>query len=59
LTLASGETHALDFFVPLAPSPTRVELDYAAGGAEGKLNLDVHLPLDGLHLPVRAAAAPR
>ena len=57
LTLAPGETRALDFFVPLAPSPTRVELDVARGSTEGKLDLDVHQALDGLHLPVRAGAA--
>ena len=60
LALAPNETRALDFFVPLAPSPTHVEFDYSAAGADRKLDLDVQLPLNGLHVPVRAGtAAPR
>ena len=53
LELAPGETRALDVFVPLAPSPARIELDYEAGAAH-RLELDVQTPLAGLHLPPAA-----
>jgi hypothetical protein len=54
VVLGPGETRALDAFVPLAPSPARVELDYAAGNATQQLLMDVQAPLQGLHLPPRA-----
>ena len=59
LVLAAGETRKLDLFVPLAPSPTRIELDYAAGSETGRLLLDLQVPLAGLHLPATGDAAAR
>jgi hypothetical protein len=53
IVIAPGETRALDAFVPLAPSPTRVELDYAVADATQQLVLDVQAPLQGLHVPAR------
>jgi hypothetical protein len=58
VVLAPGETRALDLFVPLAPSPTRVELSYTSGGVAQRLDVDVRAPLAGLHLPTPPGAAP-
>jgi len=55
VVVGPGETVALDAFVPLAPSPSRIELDYAAGNATQQLLLDVQAPLQGLHVPAPAA----
>jgi hypothetical protein len=59
LVLAAGETRALDLFVPLAPAPSRIELDYEAGADRVGLPLDLQVPLAGLHLPASGAAGAR
>jgi hypothetical protein len=59
LVLAPGETRALDLFLPLAPAPTRIELDYEAGSNAGRLPLDLQVPLAGLHLPATGTAGAR
>jgi hypothetical protein len=59
LVLAAGETRALDLFVPLAPAPNRIELDYEAGEELRHLPLDLQAPLAGLHLPATGPAGAR
>lgn len=50
LTLAAGQSAALDVFFPIAPSPQRMEITYTDATGEHRLELDTHEALDGLHL---------
>ena len=57
LLLAPGETRALDLFVPLAPSPGRIELVYQDGDVARSLPVELQPALAGLHLPPATGAA--
>lgn len=48
--VAAGELQSLRFFVPLAPSPRRVELSYSDGDGEHRLAMDIQEKLQGLHI---------
>lgn len=49
--ISTSESHSLDLFFPLAPSPTAVEINYTANKIEHSLVLDTTESLKSLHLP--------
>ncbi len=55
----AAETTALTLFFPLAPSPRHVVIEYATGGIDGTLTMDVAKTLDGLHLDTTKQQRPR
>lgn len=51
LEVPAGQKVLLDIFLPVTPSPTRVEIRYAEDGLEKTLVLDTQSALTGLHIP--------
>lgn len=49
--VSTGESHSLDLFFPLAPSPTTVEIHYTSNEVQHSLIIDTTDSLDSLHLP--------
>lgn len=53
----AGAERSLDLFYPLAPSPTRIRIEYADSQGAHVLELDTKIPLAGLHLGPQAVPA--
>lgn len=50
VAVPGGQTVLLDIFFPLAPSPTRVQIDYADSQGLHQLDIDTSVAMTGLHL---------
>jgi hypothetical protein len=57
VAVGPGAVQPLDLLFPLAPSPQRLEIDYADASGSHRLDLDLRAPLAGLHLGTTAGAA--
>jgi hypothetical protein len=50
LTLSADDATAMNFFFPLSPSPTRIEISYSDADGQHLLTINTAEVLDGLHL---------